>query len=65
MWLSCATQEEIAEAVDVAQQTIVDWMKDFTETSIAEVSVKSSDFDKAMTFTRTECCPHEPPSELH
>lgn len=45
MWLSCATQEEISEAVEVPQQTIADWMKDFTETSISEESVKWSDFD--------------------
>ena len=31
MWLACATQEEIAEAVGVPRQTIDDWTKDFAE----------------------------------
>jgi len=45
MWLACHTQEEIAEAVEVPQQTIADWMKDFTEMSKADISVKWSDFE--------------------
>jgi len=31
MWLACATQEEIAEAVQVPRKTIDDWTKDFGE----------------------------------
>lgn len=45
MWLACATQEEIAEAVSVPQQTAADWAKGFTENSAAEESVKWRDFD--------------------
>ena len=45
LWLSCHTQEEIAEQVEVPQQTIVDWIKDFTEKSKDDISVFSSDFD--------------------
>ena len=45
LWLACHTQEEIADSVDSPQQTIADWTKDFTETSISEESVKWPDFD--------------------
>ena len=45
LWLACHTQEEIADSVDSPQQTIADWMKDFTETSISEESVKWTDFE--------------------
>jgi hypothetical protein len=45
MWLACATQEEIAEAVESPQQTVADWMKGFTENSTAEESVKWHNFD--------------------
>ena len=31
MWLSCHTQEEIAEAEDMARQTVTDKVKDFAE----------------------------------
>lgn len=31
MWLACATQEEVAEAVQVPRKTIDDWTKDFGE----------------------------------
>ena len=40
-----ATQKEIAEAVGVPQQTLVDWMKGFTGNLEAEDSVKWHDFD--------------------
>ena len=45
LWLACHTQEEIAEAVDSPQQTIADWMKDFTEKSVADKSVFPADFE--------------------
>ena len=45
MWQACATQEEIAEAVEVHQDTISEWTKVFTENSGAEESVKWSGFD--------------------
>lgn len=45
MWLACKTQEEIAEAVQVPQQTLADWMKGFTENLVTEDSVKWHDFD--------------------
>jgi len=31
MWLACATQEEVAEAVGVPRKTIDDWTDDFGE----------------------------------
>ena len=31
LWLACHTQEEIAEVVNVAQKTISDWSKDFSD----------------------------------
>ena len=30
LWLACHTQEEIAEAVNVTQQTVSNWIDDFT-----------------------------------
>jgi hypothetical protein len=45
MWLACHTQEEIAAAVEVPQQTIADWMKDFTEKSASDISVFPADFE--------------------
>ena len=45
LWLSCHTQQEIAEQLGIAQQTVNEWVKSFTENSAAEVSVFSSDFD--------------------
>ncbi len=42
---ACHTQEEIAGAVEIPQQTIADWMKDFTEKLAADNSVKWTDFD--------------------
>ncbi len=45
----CQNQEEIAGAVEVPQQTIADWMKDFTEKLAADNSVKWPDFDPPIT----------------
>jgi len=45
MWMGCATQQEIADAVNVPQRTIADWETDFSETSALEVSLNSNDFD--------------------
>ena len=45
MWLSCATQEEIAEATDVPRKTIDDWTGDFGEKLAADNSPFPSDFD--------------------
>lgn len=42
---SSATQQEIADAVDVPQQTVDDWLSGFTENSAAEESVKWSGFE--------------------
>ena len=44
LWMSCATQEEIAEATGVPQQTIGEWLKGFTEMSDADISVIPSGF---------------------
>ena len=45
LWLACHTQEEIAEAVEVHQDTVSGWTKDFTEKLATDNSVKWSDFD--------------------
>jgi len=38
MWLACATQEEVAEAVHVPRKTIDDWTADFGEMSESDIS---------------------------
>jgi DNA-binding XRE family transcriptional regulator len=38
MWLACATQEEVAEAVGVPRKTIDDWTTDFGESCLAKDS---------------------------
>jgi len=45
MWLACATQEEVAEAVGVPRQTIDDWVKDFADTCLEKVSAFPPGFD--------------------
>lgn len=50
MWLACRTQDEISEATGIAQQTIDDWIKDFTDFSKLAESAKATashavDFD--------------------
>jgi hypothetical protein len=45
MWLSCATQEQIAEAVGVAQQTVKDWTDGFTESPDDGLSVFPPGFE--------------------
>ena len=40
-----ATQEEIAEAVEVTQPTVVGWQEDFIKNSTAEDFINSRDFD--------------------
>jgi DNA-binding XRE family transcriptional regulator len=45
MWLSCATQEQIAEAVGVAQQTVKDWTDGFTESPEDGLSVFPPGFE--------------------
>lgn len=45
MWLACATQEEIAAAVEMTQQTVANWEDNFTKTSATEDFVNSRDFD--------------------
>ena len=44
-WLACHTQEEIAEAVDVAVQTASNWCEDFSKSSEIEELEKWTDFD--------------------
>lgn len=44
MWMGCATQQEIADAISVPQRTVSEWETEFSETSASEVSLKSSDF---------------------
>lgn len=41
----CHTQEEIAEAVDVPQNTISGWEKEFIEKSAANNSIFPADFE--------------------
>ena len=45
LWLACHTQEEIAEAVDMTQQAVALWEKEFTKISEADNFVNSPDFD--------------------
>jgi predicted DNA-binding protein YlxM (UPF0122 family) len=45
MWLACATQEEIADAVGSPQQTVTEWTKGFTESPADGLSVIPSNFD--------------------
>jgi len=45
LWLSCHTQEEIAAAVDMTQQAVALWEKEFTKISEAYNFVNSPDFD--------------------
>ncbi len=45
MWLACATQQEIAEAVDVHVDTASEWSKGFSENTAAEFSENWRDFD--------------------
>ena len=45
MWLACATQEEIAEAVGVPRQTIDDWTKDFAESCLVKDSAFPPGFE--------------------
>lgn len=45
LWLSCHTQEEIAAAVDMTQQAVALWEKEFTKISEADNFVNSPDFD--------------------
>lgn len=44
MWLACATQEEIAEAVGCTVQTASNWSEDFSKSSSAELLEKSPNF---------------------
>jgi DNA-binding XRE family transcriptional regulator len=45
MWLACATQEEIAEAVGVPRQTIDGWTADFAESCLAQDSANPPGFE--------------------
>jgi hypothetical protein len=45
MWLACATQQEIAEAVDIAVETASVWCKDFSGSTASEESEKWQNFD--------------------
>jgi len=45
MWQACATQEEIADAVEVAIQTVSNWCDDFSKNSETEEMEKWSGFD--------------------
>ena len=44
LWLACHTQQEIADQIHMPKQTVGDWMKDLTEISATDISVKFSDF---------------------
>jgi len=45
IWMACKTQEEIAEAVEVSQDTVSEWSKGFTENLGTEESVKWTGFE--------------------
>ena len=45
MWLACATQEEVAEAVGVPRKTIDDWTTDFGESCLAKDSPFPAGFE--------------------
>lgn len=45
LWLACHTQEEIAAAVEVPQNTISGWEKEFIEKSAANNSIFPADFE--------------------
>lgn len=44
IWLSCKTQDEIAEAVGVPRKTIDDWINSFGEISDSDKSPKLTTF---------------------
>lgn len=44
LWLACHTQQEIAERINAPRQTVTEWVKDFAELSVADISAFSSDF---------------------
>jgi hypothetical protein len=44
MWLACATQEEIAEAVGIDQSTAKRWADDFMQSSEAELCINPPGF---------------------
>ena len=45
LWLACHTQEEIAAAVEVTQNTISGWEKEFIEKCQGHNSINSPDFE--------------------
>lgn len=45
MWLACATQEKVAEAVGVPRKTIDDWTADFGESCLAKDSPFPTGFE--------------------
>ena len=45
LWLACQTQEEIAAAVEVAQNTVTGWEKEFIEKLGTDNLINSPDFD--------------------
>lgn len=45
LWLACHTQEEIAAAVEVAQNTVTGWEKEFIEKLGTDNLINSPDFD--------------------
>lgn len=45
LWLACHTQEEIAEAVDIARNTISTWEDEFVKISSVDNLTNSPDFD--------------------
>lgn len=49
MWLMCYTQEEIADAVDVTQKTIDNWIEDFSNFASDSKITKIARFDDDFT----------------